>query len=59
MAARSAFVATSAFTCVVNMVLASTNFLFVAMSSVTMFRSDVAANAIFSSSVDISVVSCA
>ena len=58
-AARSAFVATSAFTCIANVVLASTNFLFVAMRSVTMFRSDVAANYIFSSAVTISVVLCA
>ena len=57
--ARSAFVATSAFTCVANVVLDSTNFLFVAMRSVTMFWSAVAANARFSSAVAISVVLCA
>ena len=57
--ARSAFVATSAFTCVANVVLASTNFIFVAMISVTMFRSAVAANSRLSSAVVISVVSCA
>ena len=57
MAARSAFVATSAFTCVANVVLASTNFLFVAMRSVTMFWSDVAVSAILSRAVAISVVS--
>ena len=58
-AARSAFVATSAFTCVANVVLAYTNFLFVEMRSVTMFRSAFVTNAIFSSAVAISVVSCA
>ena len=56
---RSVFVATSAFTCVSNVALASTNFLFVAMSSVTMFRSAVAANVRFYSAVAIPVVSYA
>ena len=56
-AARSAFVATSALTCVANVVLASTNFLFVAMRSITFFWSAVAASARFSSAVAISVVS--
>ena len=56
---RSAFVATSAFTCVANVVLVSTNFLFVAMRSVTMFLSAVAVNARLSSAVAVSVVLCA
>ena len=54
---RSAFVATSALPCVANVVLLSTNFMFVAMRSVTMFRSNVAASARLSSAVAISVVS--
>ena len=56
-AARSAFVATSALTCVTTVVLASTKFMFLAMRSVTMFQSAVAASASLSSAVAISVVS--
>ena len=54
--ARSVFVDTSALTCVANVVLASTNFLFVAMRYVTIFWSAVAASSRFSSAVAISVV---
>ena len=56
---RSAFFAASVFTCVDNVVLASTKFLFVAMMSVTMFRSAVTTNSRLSSAVAIYFVLCA
>ena len=53
------FVATIDFTCATSVLLVSTNFMFMAIRSATMLRSAVAASAIFSSAVAISVVSWA
>ena len=55
--ANRAFFATRNFTCTTSAVLVSTNFLFMVMRSATMLRFAVAASAILSSAVGISVVS--